>query len=203
MRDAKHHRLVLLSLERYLASKNLYHKHRKSEHVSNFGLHRLHGTSFANGSYDFGGQPPRTPNCSWSCCDSKAGVRIDKRQPILRQLSTSPLVDNDIRLSPQSQHDHTTEDNVETDLNAAIAAVEIQAGDQRDDLPLSNFHAGYQVNEGIPTPSRRQVATVRKKKLVSNFVWLPQRRYVRTNDARDTWGRDAMYWLMLPFCPQS
>jgi len=31
------------------------------------------------------------------------------------------------------------------------------------DLPPSSLHAVYQVNEGIPGPSRRQVATVRKE----------------------------------------
>jgi len=31
------------------------------------------------------------------------------------------------------------------------------------DLPPSNLHAVYQVNEGIPVPLRRQVATVRKE----------------------------------------
>ena len=32
------------------------------------------------------------------------------------------------------------------------------------DLPLSSLRAVYQVNEGIPGPSRRQVATVRKER---------------------------------------
>jgi len=31
------------------------------------------------------------------------------------------------------------------------------------DLPPSNFRAVYQVNEGIPAPLRRRVATVRKE----------------------------------------
>ena len=34
---------------------------------------------------------------------------------------------------------------------------------QRDNPPPSNLHAGYQVNEDIPTPSQRHVATVRKE----------------------------------------
>ena len=39
---------------------------------------------------------------------------------------------------------------------------------QEDDIPPSNLHAGYQMNEGIPVPSRHQIATVRKK--VSNLL---------------------------------
>ena len=51
---------------------------------------------------------------------------VDGCQPILRQTSVPPPVNDDIRLLPQSQYDHTTECHVETDLNAAIAAVGIQ-----------------------------------------------------------------------------
>ena len=64
--------------------------------------------------------------------------------------------------------------------------------DWGNNLPLSNSRAGYRVNEGIPTPSQRQVATVRRESKLMIFCSYRSNKRFRTRDARGAWGCEAM-----------
>jgi len=161
-RDLEHHRLVLLLLEWYLAGEYLYRKHPKSEYVGRLRLHHQCVVALARRVYDFWGQPSGTSDSSWSSGYGETRVRVNGCQPVLCQASTTPPINDNIRLSLWNQHYRITEEERKGDLNAASAAVEVQS--EGDNLPPSNHRVGCRANEGTVTPSRRQTAAVYKQR---------------------------------------
>jgi hypothetical protein len=97
---------IPLFLERNLTGEDLHRKHPKREHISSFRLRRRDFISFPSGGDDFWSQPPGGPNGSWGTGrDSETGVRVDGRQPVLRQTRITLAVNDDVCLSQQSQRD--------------------------------------------------------------------------------------------------
>ena len=157
LRNAVRDLIVLLSLERYLTGEDFHCEHRKGQHVISFRLHDRYGASFARGGYDFRGKPSGGPNGSWGCGNSETRVRVDERQPVFRQTSATPLIDDDVGLSARNQHDRTTNGAKREERTMP----HVLQRDRGEDLPPLNHHAQCPDYEGTPVPSLRRTATGR------------------------------------------